>query len=339
MRSHVHKGAAVLDDHCGELGTTRLLAGIAIAMVLAISAAAAAQPAYPERPIRLVIGSAPGSGPDIIGRLLADRLYRAWNQRIVVDSRPGMAGIISADLVMRSVPDGYTWMMLTSGLLTSTAVYSNHKIDLARDFASISLIGTVPFVLVVRPETPVTSIRELIDLARKTPLRYGSAGAGTTEHLCGFLLTRLTGSEMLHVPYKGITQALTDTIGKEVHLAYAVPPVALPLIQAGRLRALSVTSTKRSAVLPDVPAIAETVPGYEMIGWASLVAPAGTPAEVLLKVSAEASGAVKEPGFGEKLKGLGMEIVGSTRAELDAFRREQTKRISELVKASGLDLK
>jgi tripartite-type tricarboxylate transporter receptor subunit TctC len=306
--------------------------------VLAVSAAHAAQPTFPERPIRLVIGSAPGSGPDIIARVLADRLYTAWGQRIVVDPRPGMAGIISADLVMRSVPDGYTWLMLTSQLPISTAMYSNHKIDLARDFASISLIGTVPFILTVGPELPAKSIRELIDLAKKTPLRYGSAGAGTTEHFCGFLFAQLTGSKMLHVPYKGIGQALTDTIGKEVHLTYAVPTVALPLLQAGRLRALGVTSAKRSAVLPDVPAIAETVPGYEMIGWSSLVAPTGTPAEVLIKASAEAVKATKAPEFGEQLKPLGQQIVGSTRAELDAFRREQTKRIDELVKASGLDL-
>ena len=318
--------------------SANLLAALIIS-ALATAPAYAVQPAYPDKPIRLVIGGAPGSGPDIVSRVLADRLYAAWGQRIVVDPRPGMAGIISADLVMRSVPDGYTWLMLTSSLPIATAMYSNHKIDLARDFASISLIGTVPFILVVSPELPAKSIRELIDLAKKTPLRYGSAGAGTTEHFCGFLFARLTGTEMLHVPYKSIGQALTETLGKEVHLTNAVPMVALPLIQAGRLRALGVTSAKRSAVLPDVPAIAETLPGYEMIGWASLVAPTGTPAEVLVKASAEAARAVKAPEFGEQLKPLGQQIVGSTRAELDAFRREQTKRIDELVKASGLDLK
>ena len=321
--------------------TERLLAAIAIPVVLAVSAAHAAQPAYPEKPIRLVIGSAAGSGPDIISRVMADRLYRAWGQRIVVDPRPGVAGILSADIVTRSVPDGYTWMMLTSQLLVATSVYSNHKINLAKDFASISLIGTVPFVLVVNPQVPAKSIAELIEVAKKTPgaLRYGSAGAGASEHLSGFMFTRLTGTDMLHVPYKGIGQAITDTIAREVHLTYAVLPIALPIIQAGRLRALGVTSPKRAALLPDVPSISEAVPGYEMIGWYSLVAPTGTPPAVLAKVSTEVVKAVKEPEIGEQLKGLGIELVGNSRSELDAFRREQTKRIGELVKASGVDLK
>ena len=144
---------------------------------------------------------------------------------------------------------------------------------------------------------------------------------------------------MLHVPYKGVTQALADTMAKEVHLTYAVVAAALPMIQPGRLRALGVTSRKRSAMLPDVPSISETVPGYDIFGWYSLVAPSGTPQEVLAKISAEVMKAVKEPEFAEQLKGLGIELVGSSRSDLDAFRREQTKRISELVKASGVDLK
>lgn len=310
--------------------------------MLAISAAHAAQaPGYPERPIRLVIGSAAGSGPDIISRVMGERLYKAWGQRIVVDARPGVAGAISAELVSRSAPDGYTWMMLTSQLLVASNVYRDLKFDLARDFVSISLIGTVPFVLVVNPQVPAKSVGELIQLAKKTPggLRYGSAGAGASEHLCGVMLTQLTGTDMLHVPYKGVAQALADTMAREVHLTYAVVPAALPIIQPGRVRALGVTSKKRSFLLPDVPSISETVPGYEMFGWYSLVAPAGTPTAVLEKVSAEVVKAVKEPEFAEQLKGIGTDLVGSTRAELDTFRRNETKRIGELVKASGVNLK
>jgi tripartite-type tricarboxylate transporter receptor subunit TctC len=307
--------------------------------MFAVSAAHAAQPAYPEKPIRLVIGSAPGSGPDIISRALADRLYGAWGQRIVVDSRPGVAGILSADLVLRAAPDGYTWMMLTSQLLVATAVYPNVKFDLAKGFASISLIGTVPFVLVINPEVPAKSIRELIEVAKKTPLRYGSAGTGASEHLSGVLFTRLTGTDILHVPYKGVAEALAATMGKEVHLTYGVLPAVLAMIQSGRVRALGVTSPKRAALLPDVPSIAETVPGYQTLGWYSVVAPTGTPEAVLAKASAEVAKAVKEPQFGEQLKALGLDLVGSSRSELDAFRRDQTKQISEIVKASGVDVK
>jgi len=321
---------------------TKLSSWVVMAVAMwAVPAAHAAQPAFPEKPIRLIIGSAPGSGPDIISRVMAERLYRAWGQRVVVDSRPGVAGILSAELALRANPDGYTWMMLTSQLFVATSVYPNLKFNLDKDFASISLIGTVPFVQLVNPQVPAKSIRELIDLAKKSPgkLRYGSAGAGASEHLSGVMFTRLTGTDMLHVPYKGIPQAIADTMAGEVQLTYAVLPAALPQIQSGRLRALGVTSPKRSPSIPDVPSISEVVPGYAMIGWYSLVAPTGTPVTVLAKASAEVVKAAKEPEFGEQLKVLGTEVVGGTRADLDAFRRSERKRISELVKASGVDIK
>jgi tripartite-type tricarboxylate transporter receptor subunit TctC len=321
--------------------TQKLLTAIAIPAMLAISAAHAAQPAYPDRPIRLIIGSAPGSGPDIMSRILAERLYKAWGQRIVVDSRPGVAGIISAELALRANPDGYTWMMLTSQLFVATSVYPNLKFNLDKDFASVSLIGTVPFVQMVNPQVPAKSIPELIALAKKSPgkLRYGSAGAGASEHLSGVMFTRLTGTDMLHVPYKGIPQAIVDTLANEVQLTYAVYPAARPHVESGRLRALGVTSPKRSPALPNVPAISEAVPGYSMFGWYSIVAPGGSPAAVLNKVSAEVVKAAREPAFGEKLKVLGIEIVGGGRKELDSFRGGERKRITELVKASGVEIK
>jgi len=320
--------------------TEKLLVATAIAAVLGAAAAHAAQPAYPDRPIRLIIGSAPGSGPDIIAQLVAERLYKEWGQRIVVDARVGVAGIISAEQALRANADGYTWMMLTSQLFVATSVYPNLKFDLDKDFVSIALIGTVPFVQMVNPKVPVKSIPELIALAKKSPgkLRYGSAGAGASEHLSGVLFNRLTGTDMLHVPYKGIPQAIIDTIANEVQLTYAVYPAAFPHVQGGRLRALGVTTPKRSPALPDVPAIAEAVPGYAMFGWYSLVAPRGTPVPVLSKVSAAVIKAAKEPAVGERLKTLGIEIVGGGREELDAFRRNERKRITELVKATGVKI-
>jgi len=321
---------------------TKLISRAVMALAMwAVPGAHAAQPAYPEKPVRLIIGSAPGSGPDIISRIVAERLYKAWGQRIVVDSRPGVAGILSAELALRANPDGYTWMMLTSQLFVATSVYRDLKFDLDKDFVSIALIGTVPFVQMVNPQVPAKSIRELIELAKKSPgkLRYGSAGAGASEHLSGVMFTRLTGTDMLHVPYKGIPQAILDTIAGEVQLTYAVVPAALPQIQSGRLRALGVTSPKRSPSLPDVPSISEVVPGYAMIGWYSLVAPTGTPVAVLAKASAEVVKTVKEPEFGEQLRILGTDVVGGARADLDAFRRNERKRITELVKASGVEIK
>lgn len=312
----------------------------AFALLLAPSAQAA-QSGYPDRPIRLIIGSAPGSGPDIISRVISDRLYSMWNQRIVVDSRPGAAGTISAELALRAAPDGYTWMMLTSQLLVASEVFPNIKFDLQRDFASISLIGTVPFVLMVNPQVPARSIAELVALAKKSPgsLRYGSAGTGASEHLSGVMFTTLTGTQMLHVPYKGVAQAVADTIANEVQLTYAVVPAALPSIQGGRLRPLGVTSRKRAPLLPEVPSISEAVPGYEMLGWYSLVAQIGTPEEILARVSTDVVKIVHEPAFADRLKNLGIDVVGGTRADLDAFRRSQTERISKLVKAAGINNK
>jgi tripartite-type tricarboxylate transporter receptor subunit TctC len=314
-----------------------LAAAAAVSAALVAPGAHAAE--YPEKPIRLIIGSAAGSGPDIISRTVGDRLYKEWGQRIVVDARPGVAGVISAELALRAAPDGYTWMMLTSQLFVATSVYPDLKFNLDQDFSSIALIGTVPFVQMVHPELPVKSVRDLIDYAKKKPgeLRYGSAGTGASEHLCGVLFTNLTGTKMLHVPYKGVAQAIADTMAREVHLTYAVLPAARPHIETGRLRPLGVTTPKRSPSLPDVPAIAESVPGYQMFGWYSLVAPKGTPEPVLAKASAEVVKIVKEPAFQEKLKTLGVEMVGGTRKELDDFRRGERKRITELVTSSGVD--
>lgn len=318
----------------------KLLAAIAAAL-LVTSAAQAAQTGYPEKPVRLIIGSAAGSGPDIIARLVSDRLYESWNQRIVVDARPGAAGAISADLTLQAVPDGYTWMMLTSQLFVASQVLPGLKFDLARDFQSISLIGTVPFVLLANPTLPAKSLKELIDLAKKSPgkIRYGSAGTGASEHLSGVLLTHLTGTNMLHVPYKGVAQSIIDAIANEVQTTWAVLPAALPHIQSGRLRALGVTPPKRAPLLPDVPSIGEVVPGYAMYGWYSIVAPTGTPAAILNQVSTEVVKAAKEPAFGERLKSLGIEIVAGDRKVLDAWRASEHKRISELVRISGAKVK
>jgi tripartite-type tricarboxylate transporter receptor subunit TctC len=294
---------------------------------------------YPERPIRLVLGSAAGSGPDIIARVLSERLYKSWNQRIVVDARPGVAGALSAELVARSAPDGYTWLLMTSQLFIATKVYKDLKFDLDRDFVSVALIGTVPYVLVVNPQVPAKSVPELIQLTKKSELRHGSAGPGGGEHLCMVYFLHMAGTQMLHVPYKGIAQALADVAGREIHATFAVVPAALPMVQGGRVRAIGVTSTKRAPLLPDVPSISDSVPGFENFGWYSIIAPRGTPAAVLEKVSTEIVKAVKEPEFGETLKVLGIDIVGAARAEFDAFRKSESKRMGDIVKTANLDVK
>ena len=320
--------------------TRRISAAIAIAACVAIPAAHAAQPAYPDKTIRLIIGSAPGSGPDIMARLIADHLDGVWGQRVLVDARPGVAGIISAEQALQANPDGYTWMMLTSQLMVASNVFRDHKVNLARDFSSVSLIGSVPFVLAVHPSVAKT-IPELIDVAKKSQpsLRYGSSGTGATEHLSAFLFTRMTNTNMLHVPYKGIGQSIADVMSREVHLTFAALPAVLPMAQSGRVRALGVSTRKRATLLPDIPAISEVVPGYEIFGWYSIVMPTGVPKDIITKVGAEVVKAVKDPAFGERLKDLGIEAAGSSITEFDAFRADQTRRLTEIVKALGTELK
>jgi tripartite-type tricarboxylate transporter receptor subunit TctC len=317
-----------------------LLAAIAIFAMAAAPAAYGAAPVFPEKPVRLIIGSAPGSGPDIISRLVADHLYKVWGERVVVDSRPGVAGVISAEQALRANPDGYTWMMLTSQLFIATSVYPDLKFNLDKDFVSMSLVGSVPWLLTINPKVPAKSVSELIALAKKSPgkLRYGSGGPGSGEHFTTVMFTHMAGINMLHVPYKGVAQALLDTVANEVQMQFAVYPAGKPHIDSGRLRGLGVSTAKRAPGLPNLPPIAETVPGYVTFGWYSIVAPKGTPEGVLNKASQEIVKAAREPAFGERLKVLGIEIIGGGRKELDEFRTAERKRLTDLVKATGISI-
>ena len=320
--------------------TAKLLATIALPAFMAASATHAAQPTFPDKPIRLIIGSAPGSGPDIMARLIADHLYGVWGQRVVVDTRPGVAGILSAEQALRANPDGYTWLMLTSQLFIATSVYPDLKFNLDKDFDSVSLVGLVPWVVTISPPLPVSSVSELIALAKKSPgkLRYGSGGPGSGEHFATVMFTHMAGIDMLHVPYKGVAGALIDAIANEIQMQFAVYPAAFPHVSSGRLRAIAVSTSKRAPGLPSVPTIADTLPGFVNFGWYSIVAPKGIPRAVLDKASAEIVKAAREPAFGERLKTLGIEIIAGGRKELDDFRTAERKRLTELVKATGISI-
>jgi tripartite-type tricarboxylate transporter receptor subunit TctC len=320
--------------------TRNMLAAIAVPLVFAISAASTAQPVFPDKPIRLIIGSASGSGPDIMARLIADHLYGVWGQRVVVDTRPGVAGILSAEQALRANRDGYTWLMLTSQLFVATSVYPGLKFNLDTDFDSVSLVGLVPWVVTISPQLPANSIAELIALAKKSPgkLRYGSGGPGSGEHFATVHFTHMAGIDMLHVPYKGVAGALIDTIANEIQMQFAVYPAAWPHVSSGRLRAIGVGTAKRAPGLPNVPTVGETVPGYVNFGWYSIIAPKGTPRAVLEKASAEIVKAAREPAFGERLKTLGIEIIAGGRKELDDFRAAERKRVTEIVKISGISI-
>ena len=230
--------------------------------------------------------------------------------------------------------------MLTSQLFVATSVYPNLSFNLDKDFDSVALVGLVPWVVTISPPLPVKSVSELIALAKKSPgkLRYGSGGPGSGEHFATVMFTHMAGIDMLHVPYKGVAGALIDAIANEIQMQFAVYPAAFPHVSSGRLRAIAVSTANRAPGLPNVPTIADTLPGFVNFGWYSIVAPKGSPRAVLEKASAEIVKAAREPAFGERLKTLGIEIIAGGRKELDEYRAAERKRLTELVKATGISI-
>jgi len=292
---------------------------------------------YPARPIRIIALSSPASGPDIVGRLIGSKLTEAWGQQVIVDTRPAATGIIGAEIASKAAPDGHTLLIVTAQAIIVSVMYEKLPYDLLRDFAPISLIASTPFLLVVHPSVAATSIKELIALAKSKPgqLLYGSGGSGSPPHLSAEIFRSMTGIDLVHVPFKGITPALMDTVGGQVHMVISVIPAVLPTVRAGRVRALGVTSAKRTPLVPDLPTIAETVPGYEFIGWYSLFAPAKTPPAILSKLNAEVVKALKTSEFQERLSNLGADPIGSTQRELAAYLPAQLEKMRKAVKDSG----
>ncbi len=260
--------------------------------------------------IRLLVVSAAGSGPDIVARMVGANLTGALGQQVVVDNRAGASGRIGAEIAARSVPDGYTLMLLSSQLAIVSGMYENLKYDLVKDFAPISLVGTTPFILLVNPSVPATSVRELVTLAKSRPgvLQYGSAGSGSGVHLAAELFRFMSGIKIMHVPYKGTSQALTGAMSEEVHMTFSVIPQSLPLIKSGKMRALGVTSSRRTPLVPDLPSISEFIPGYEFIGWYGLVAPAKTPPAILSKLNNVVVKAMNTSGMRERMALVGGEL-------------------------------
>ena len=292
---------------------------------------------YPARPIRIIALSSPASGPDIVGRLIGSKLTEAWGQQVIVDTRPAATGIIGSEIASKAAPDGHTLLIVTAQAVIVSVMYEKLPYDLLKDFAPISLLASTPFLLLVHPSVAATSVKELIALARSKPgkLLYGSGGSGSPPHLSAEIFKSMTGIDIVHVPYKGITPALIDTVGGQVQMVISVIPAALPTVRAGRVRALGVTSAKRTPLVPDVPTIAETVPGYEFIGWYSLVAPARTPAAILSKLNAAVVKAVQTSELGERLSNLGADPIGSTQKELAAYLPQELEKMRKAVKDSG----
>jgi tripartite-type tricarboxylate transporter receptor subunit TctC len=312
---------------------------------VAVSAAgpAAAQTTdYPNRPVRIVVPQAAGGGVDIVARAIAQKLTEAWGQQVIVDNRPGANGIIGIEAVAKSKPDGYTLAApFTSVLTINPFVYKSLPYDAFRDFAPIMQSVNNIIVLVVNPYLPARSVKELVALGKSRPgdLVYGSFGIGNLTHLAAELLRIETGLKMVHVPYKGETPAVTDLIGGQFVLLFATSAGVNAHIKAGRLRLLATGGEKRAAAYPDTPTMGEAgYPNASVTGWSGLVAPAGTPPEIVQKFQREAARHVRSPELAERLTALGAEPVGSTPEEFAAFIKAEAGKWSRVIREAGLSL-
>jgi tripartite-type tricarboxylate transporter receptor subunit TctC len=317
------------------------LPGWPLLLALALSAAPVAA-VYPDKPLRLVAPFPPGGSVDLVGRHLAQRLSENLKQRVVVDNRPGAGGGIGAALVAKATPDGYT--LLLGGVSThgiNPTLYPDLPYDPVRDFAPICLLVTMPNVVVVNPALPLRSLSDLVAYARAHPgqVTYASSGNGTTLHLAGEMFMRAANIKMVHVPYRGGAPALADLLGGQVQVMFDNIPISLQMVRSGKLRALAVTGARRSPAVPDLPTVAESgYPGYAVISWQGLFAPAGTPAPIITKLNQEVRKVLLDQDLREQLSRDGIETAGNSPVELAAFVRAEIARWAKIVRDSGAKL-
>ena len=316
---------------------TRLLP---VALVFAAGLAVAQAPAYPVKSVRLLVPSSPGGGTDILARVLAQKMSETFGQQFVVENRPGAGQVIGIEAVARSAPDGYTLLMAASAIVINEVLYAKPPYDTLRDFAPVTLGASLPNILVVHPALPVKSVRELIVLAktRAGQLNYSSAGSGTSPHLSMELFRLMADITLTHIPYKGSGPATVDLLAGQVQLSMPNVLTALPHIKGGKLRGLGVTSGKRATGLPDIPAIAETLPGYEAIQWYGILAPAGTTRDIVGKLQAEIARILVLPEVRDRLAADGADAVGSRPDEFAAYIRAELAKWGKVVKTGSIKL-
>jgi tripartite-type tricarboxylate transporter receptor subunit TctC len=308
---------------------------ILCAMLAMVHTVASAQ-GYPNKPIRMVVTFPPGGAPDTLSRMFSEKAQ--LGQPIVVDNKPGAGGNIGAEFVAKSPADGYTFVMGTVGThAINGALYAKMPYDMVKDFVPVAHVASAPNLLVVTNELPVKSVAELITYLKANPnkLSFGSPGIGSSVHVSGELFKSMTGTSMTHVPYKGRQFAIPDLVGGQIQLMFDNMPSALPMAKEGKIRALAQTTAKRSSAAPDVPTVAETVPGFEATTWFAVFAPAGTPPEVVARLNAEMQRVFKLPDVQDKLKGLGLETWISSPDELAKFQAAEIVKWAKVVKDSG----
>ncbi len=319
------------------MGLSRKLPSVAI--LLFLSAASFAQN-YPTRPIRFVVANSPGGGLDVTARAISPRLISALGQQVIIDNRPGAAGSIAAEITAKSAPDGYTVLMGSIGnLAVNVSLYKGLDYHPLRDLAPITFAVSGSNVLVVNPAVPAKTVQELIALGRAQPgkLTYGSSGSGNAGHLAGELFKSMAKIDMLHVPYKGGAPAMVDLIAGQTQLIFSSPPTAVPQVKAGRIRALAVTTARRSAVLPDLPTIAESgLPGFEADNWYGIVVAAKTPRAIVDRLNAEFGRILNMPDIKEALSKQGLEVAPGTPEAFGAYMKSEFAKWAKVIADAGL---
>ena len=317
-----------------------LLATLYAAAILAVAVpvAAVAQTGYPAGTIRIVSPYPPGGGTDILSRVIGQKLNENLKQPVVVENRAGANGTIGAAYVAKSPPDGLTMLIVPAGYAANPALYKSLPYDQSKDLAPVSHLASGPLVLVVHPSLPAKSVKELLALAKKRPgeINVGSAGNGSLPHLCAELFNSAGGVKLTHIPYKGSGAAIVDVLGGQVPVYFMNILQSLPLIKAGKLRALGVTSPQRSAIAPELPAIAQDVPGFDMTNWYGLLVAGGTPRDIIHKLQQEVARVLNLPELKERLAGEGMTVVASTPEQFVEFLARETAKYNRIIKSAGI---
>ena len=311
---------------------------LSVTLFACIAGLACAQ-GYPSKPVRIIVPFSAGGATDIVTRVLGQKLTEAWGQQVIIDNRAGAGGNIGGELAAKAPPDGYTLFMTTGSIVTANQhIYRKMPFDPAKDLIAITNVASGPQILVVTPSFPPKTVKEFVALAKARPheITYGSAGFSTQTHLAAENLIALTHIDVIHIPYKGEAPAIADVMGGQVQFATANLAAAINFVQQGKLRALGVTSKQRSPQLPDVPAIAETYPGFENIGWFGLMVATGTQREVVEKIYRDTAKALEAPDIKSRFEGLGMAPVGSSPAEFAKEIREETEYWARIVRERKL---
>ncbi len=293
---------------------------------------------YPTKPIRLVVPFAPGGGTDVVSRLMGQRLTEAWGQSVIIDNRPGAGTMIGTEIVARAPADGYTLLIAAAAHSINPSLYSRVNYDPVRDFAPITMAVGFPFLFVVHPSLQANNVSELVALAKARPgkLAFASSGSGNTNHLAGELLKSTAGVNIIHVPYKGGGPALNDLVGGHVSMMFGTVLETLPQVRAGRLRAIAVSGAKRASFAPEVPTVAETLPGYEVTGWYAFLLPAGTPQSMVAKLNTEMTRILQLADVRQRLSALGAEAWPTSPEEAQKFIAAEAARWSKVITRAGI---